>query len=462
MSSSSSIQQGGISFYSHSMSADEKTSLLHVEQLATRHSDWRHTLLLLVASVMGVGVLGLPLAFYELGAAPATLLLLLFGCGSVYSGVLINRLTLAAGPSSRYYSDLGYHAYGRRGRCAVRAVAYTYLFGTCASIVLTAAMSLVQVVAAVAGEGAPRLCLPYAALAVCALTLPLLQVRTLHELTWTAAAGILFIVAPVAIVVGVLAAAGGPAGGAVPPPVPPPHAAGTAGSGGAAFWRGGTGMATIMFAFAGQVIFVELQSEMRQPADFPRAVWWASVAYGSVYLLVAVAASHFLGSHVQAPVTLAMPTATRAQRAAKGVANLLLLLHVLVAFVINANVVNRAALQALVPERLQRRRLAWLGVTLTTLALWFVIANVVPFLQDLMGLMGATCGMALTYFFPIAFARKTLREKLGPRELRALPWVLALAALASLVATLSVIVNTIEHLDTSVVPPFSCGFGSRP
>ena len=250
---------------SYSMPATEKTALLAVEQLATRRASWRHTAVLLTASVMGVGVLGLPLAFYELGAPGATALLLLFGVGGVYSGVLINKLTLAAGPTSRCYADLGYHAFGRTGRRAVRAVAYTYLFGTCSSMVLTAAMSLVQVVAAIAGEGeggvpAMHVCLPWAAAAVCVVTLPLLQARTLHELTWTAVAGIVFIVAPVCVVLGVVVTAGRVAdGGAAGQPLLP-HAAGAGNTGSAAtesFWRGGTGMANIMFAFAGQVCFFQ-------------------------------------------------------------------------------------------------------------------------------------------------------------------------------------------------------------
>ena len=46
-------------------------------------------------------------------------------------------------------------------------------------------------------------------------------------------------------------------------------------------------------------------------------MWCTSVVYGGVYLIVALVASHFLGGAVQAPVTLSMPTATRAQHAAK-------------------------------------------------------------------------------------------------------------------------------------------------
>ena len=63
---------------------------------------------------------------------------------------------MAAGRGAASYADLGHAAYGAAGRWVVRAVSFGYLFGTCASMQLTAAIALVELVRDVAGH---RLCL---------------------------------------------------------------------------------------------------------------------------------------------------------------------------------------------------------------------------------------------------------------------------------------------------------------
>lgn len=447
-----------------------------------RRSHWTHTCCLLVASVLGIGVLGLPLAFVQLGQVWGLIALLLFGTGSVYSGVLINRLTMAAGRGAASYADLGHAAYGAAGRWVVRAVSFGYLFGTCASMQLTAAIALVELVRDVAGH---RLCLVTAGIVVVCLLLPLLQVRTLHALAFLAAAGVLCILVPAGIVVAELSAL--PARARLANSTGQYHAGnGTAAAGNGASAGGGavaltavspgfaagTGVANIIFAFAGQVLFVELQSEMAAPADFPRAVWWASATCLGVYVTVALVGYAFaqrvgVASAIRAPITASLPRDTASERAASAAANALLLAHVLVAYVINANVVNRAVVRGLCARRRDGARgiaprragwLPWLMVSTATVASWYVVANSIPFLQDLMGFIGATLGVVLTYVFPTVFARKVLWTRLSLCERRATSVVLFVAVACSIFATASVVANTAQHFAgaTGRLAPFTC------
>ena len=88
-------------------------------------SEWWRTAVLMVAQMMGTGVLGLPYAFAQLGVVPALAALLALALGAVYSGTLLGRLRLAV-PHARVYADLGGAALGEGGRAFVGCVAASW------------------------------------------------------------------------------------------------------------------------------------------------------------------------------------------------------------------------------------------------------------------------------------------------------------------------------------------------
>jgi hypothetical protein len=102
---------------------------------------------------------------------------------------------------------------------------------------------------------------------------------------------------------------------------------------------------------------------------------------------------------------------------------------VLTAYAINCNVWCRAVLKIFVPARLQLSRLVYLGATLVLIVLATICSLLVPFLNALVGLVGVSCGMATTYFFPCSFALQLLNPSRMERAF--LYAVLVLAALVS-------------------------------
>jgi len=63
-----------------------------------------------VGTIIGGGVVGLPIAFYYTGIAFGIIMNLLCALGSVYSVYLLIRAKNITGLSS--YSELGYYCYG--------------------------------------------------------------------------------------------------------------------------------------------------------------------------------------------------------------------------------------------------------------------------------------------------------------------------------------------------------------
>ena len=106
-------------------------------------------------------------------------------------------------------------------------------------------------------------------------------------------------------------------------------------------------------------------------------------------------------------------TSNMAEGALFRVVNGLLAVHVMVAYVIEGNVLARGLIRTLrwdsaASGLTASDRRYWFAVTTAIVVGAFVLSNAVPFFSDLMGLMGAMCSILLTYTIPIGAARVLL------------------------------------------------------
>lgn len=97
----------------------------------------------------------------------------------------------------------------------------------------------------------------------------------------------------------------------------------------------------IVFSYCGQAIFTELISSMQKPKDFPKAVWSSTLTMMGSYILIASVGYACLGALAIAPVTDALPEDFWAQ-----IANVLLFGHVLVAYIIELNILTKGMIHA--------------------------------------------------------------------------------------------------------------------
>eukprot|EP00037_Helgoeca_nana_P013428 m.123600 g.123600 ORF g.123600 m.123600 type:complete len:370 (+) comp22022_c0_seq4:2094-3203(+) len=270
----------------------------------------------IVSIILGLGVLGIPWAFAQLGWGFGISLLLVSAAGSVYSGFLIDKLaqyvTDHAQEPPRKYADLGEHAFGTRGRVAVRATQYAFLAGVIVAVQLTAAHSLHSVVTVLHGH----ICPVTANTVIAVIMLPVMQLQKLEEITPVAILGVVLILLPLLLYLTQL----------------PKHTAtsdtGVPESSSLADIAAAT--TTLCFAYQGQTIFPELRSEMADPTTFPRAVVSATVLMTTTYLIVGVVGYMRLGpdaAYLNYWDNEHNPTAGRTVAA-----NIMLILHVMTGF----------------------------------------------------------------------------------------------------------------------------------
>ena len=143
--------------------------------------------------------------------------------------------------------------------------------------------------------------------------------------------------------------------------------------------------------------------------------------------------------------------------AATTAANVLLILHVLSGYVINGNVFNHVMADTILPTRLRQSRLGWFLVTSLTVGGAFVLANILPSLSALLSVLGATCGLALTFIFPPAFALRLYRNTMDTVERYTHIVVLVFAGLALPLCTYATISHLVHILSAANAPvAFGC------
>jgi len=181
----------------------------------------------------------------------------------------------------RGYSDLGEAAYGVTGRTAVRIVQYGFLGGCLVAVQLQASKSMVTVV----HEAGGSLCLAVAQVIVVFMMLPVMQLQSLGQAGKMAMIpGLVSIIVPLIIILVQLGQDGQVTGTSVGFPEE------------STFKKFAHGFTSIAFAFQGQQILPEIRAEMRQPAEFGKAVWGSVMVMIAAYSVVVCVGYHYLGN----------------------------------------------------------------------------------------------------------------------------------------------------------------------
>jgi amino acid permease len=197
---------------------------------------WYSIAAIIVANMLGTGVLSLPYAASALGWLPFSILLVTFAAGALYSGYLFARI-FHIRPGVSVFADVAREAYGRPGELIVRFVAYTYLSGVTVIFHITATEALKDTMTAF-----PGVCTYTWSAMVGAVVLVFLQARKMDTVGMLAVLGVVSILVPVIVTIVVLVG-DGRAEGAVTQLY----------NDDSAYVAKGVAIMDIVFAFAGQV-----------------------------------------------------------------------------------------------------------------------------------------------------------------------------------------------------------------
>lgn len=394
-------------------------------------ASWHHAAFHTVTAVVGAGVLGLPHAFSFLGWAAGLLLLTLL-CGfSIYTSYLLAALHEAPGGERlNTYREMGAAILGaQRGKLAVATVQYTLMAGLCITYSVTAGQSLKGVASEECDGKDCQEGMGVWIVAFGAVQLLLSQVPDFHSLWWISLLGAVMSCGYCSIAIamsGAHAAAHGPSTDLRH------EGLSTADRVFGVF----NALGGVAFTFGGQAVLPEIQATLARPPPtvqtMMRGLTLSYVVVILAYYGVAVTGYAAFGAGVGADVLLNLKEPAGLMAAA----NLMVVLHVAAAWQVFAmpifDAVETAIRRAMrSPPRPLAMRLCVRSAYVAAVTL---VACLLPFFGELMGLISSIGLMPITFILPPIMWIKA-RAPTGAE----LALNLVIAASCSLIALLSLI-----------------------
>ncbi|PNS13976.1 hypothetical protein CAC42_6489 [Sphaceloma murrayae] len=332
---------------------------------------WWQCSFLMIAETISLGILSLPSVISLMGFIPGILLIAGFGIIATYTGYIIGQFKLAR-PSVHNFADVGYMIAGPWGEHIVGfAQALVFIFIMAAHILAFSIMMNV-----LTGHATCSITLAvFGTILSFVLTLP----RTLKSTSVFSAASCISITAAVFItMVGV---------GILRPNTGTKVLITLSNIGTLPAYAIGT--SNIIIAFTGHTAYFSFISELRNPADFPKALALLQSMAITFYIVVAVVIYNYAGDTVASPALGS--TSPLIRKIAYGVASP----TIVVAGVVNAHVCVKNVYVRMwrgtnvIRERSVRSVGSWAGLCLASWILAFLVAESIPVFHELLGILGA-------------------------------------------------------------------------
>jgi len=220
-----------------------------------------------------------------------------------------------------------------------------------------------------------------------------------------------------------------------------------------------TAFSKIAFAYAGQFLYFEFMAEMIDPSDFPKAVYRLAGPYQvTVYLTAGILGYYLKGQNATGLMVNWIPYNGWLRFAA-----LMLFSHIIVVYVINANVLAKACHRVFFPETVEERSTRatthWFLVNVVIIILCIIVAISIPFFDSLTGLIGASLIPIACWHLPIVYF--ILAYKKNGYQIPTIDWILCIFIFS--LGTVLVLVGTYSNMSdildswSTYGYPFSCG-----
>jgi amino acid permease len=439
---------------------EEDLTPLHVdspESSMPKTASWRTAGLLMIADVVGAGVMGLATAFAQLGWVLSLLSICVWYAANMWVGMLLVEAK-EAWPHCESFMELAGAAFGRRARMLTGLAVYSFLGMVLGDYLLIIGETLEMMFYDPTSPGVR--CGPIWTTFGAMFLVPLAQIRLLSLTRFLMIVNVITLVGSVVVCLVAITQEN-------------THAKATNSANTTAIVTEAVAsnltimsffhsQALFAFAYMGVFIYLEIIAEMREPAEFKYSLLWLSGPFQfCMYLLTGAWGYGIIGSGANGLLIKQMPKGLPYRFAA-----FLLFVHMLLTFLVKGTILSRAIHSFISPEsakdfsRPEANRV-YFSVSLGVVFFTLVIANLIPFFDDLTSLLGAFQTPFIGFLLPIWFAykaRKNLNRVTSSKEFYAIVAITVFMILLFFIGIVTSFVNIVNRWN-SYGSPFANCFG---
>ncbi|CAG8267120.1 unnamed protein product [Penicillium olsonii] len=364
-----------------------------------RNVGFTGTVILMMKTQIGLGVLAIPSALDVLGMVPGIICLLAMAVITTWSGYVIGTFKLR---HREVYSidDAGGVMFGLTGR-AILSTGFclcmcthqlVLLKGPCSQhldYVFNSASAILSLSIGLNAVSTHATCTAVFAAVAAILGCAMASIRTLGRITWLAWIGLPCILAAVIIVTVAVGLEDRPASA---PKTDGPWIPDWKVAGSPTFAQGIAAASNLLFAFSGTPGFFSIVSEMRDPRQYASAMLVCQAGVTAVYAIVGCIIYYYCGTYVSSP----------ALGSAGGTIKIISYAFAIPGLFVSMTIVTHIPAKFIFVHALRGSRhltsntathwLSWLGCTLGITVVAWIIASTIPAFDALVSLIGALLG----------------------------------------------------------------------
>ncbi|KAJ1726722.1 hypothetical protein LPJ61_005002 [Coemansia biformis] len=387
-----------------------------------------------VCIIIGTGCLQIPYAFAKTGWIGVLIVVLSAFIGG-YTGILTIRCLYYQGPMGHRlhsFPQIGRAAFGPWGQYATQFFNYLYTLGTTCLYIILSGQFIYQLVSTLGVMVSQKVWMVVVAII---MWIPVAILKEMSEAAVMAVFGLLasVVVILIATVMSIIQ------------PYVVMHPAAPAPTHDVAIGIGiPVALSSIVFSFAGSVVYPHVEASMRKPKQWPTVVFTAMTFCAVCYLLIGVAGYWAYGDLVVSPVLDSIPTGAPAT-----VAKIMITAHVIIAAPIMflsffLEVENQ---WKITPERLGKKREFTVRLIYRSAVVAVVcgVSLAIPYFADFLSLISSIACVTMFAIIPVVCYLKLYGHRIAPwYEKIWMVFVLAIGAVASIWGSIDAIKNLIS------------------
>ncbi|TIB67123.1 hypothetical protein E3Q22_01552 [Wallemia mellicola] len=358
--------------------SEEAVFETHEGEMEFKTLHWPMAAIVMTKIQFGLGILSVPAAFASLGAVPGVIILLVMAVLTTWGSIITYEFRNNH-KSTHSVPDIAMIMGGRPAKIALYSFYILYI-----AFVLGAQLLSISIAFnAITAHGTCTVVFTFVGLVLITI---IGSFRTYRMLSWLAWAGVVSILASVMILT--IAVAVGPDRPAAAPSVGP-YDKEVAATHQTTFANAFLAIVNLLFAYAASPMFVTIVPEMREPKDFPKALYVCQGSITVVYIALGLVVYYYTGQYVASP---ALGSAGQLiKRIAYGVA--------LPGLVAGAANICHSISKAVFVQTMRNNKnfktnnwvfwLVWISCAAACSIFAFIIASVIPFFDSLLGLIGS-------------------------------------------------------------------------